>query len=102
MLFVHWAAANKAAHLHLVDIQVPASLPETLVGPGSGLGAVTITCSDIGRTDDAAQAIMSCGGAPHSGIIHAAGLLQVRAPPPSDTVISVMKCKFPGPGSFLL
>ena len=78
VLFAHWAAANHAAHLHLVDIQVPGSLPEALVGPGSGLGAVTITRSDIGRADDAAQAVRSCGGASHTGIIHAAGLLQVR------------------------
>lgn len=79
MLFTHWAAASNAAHLHLVDIHVPGSLPEALVGHGSGLGAVTITRSDICRADDAAHAVVSCCGGPHSGIIHAAGLLQVRS-----------------------
>ena len=92
LLFARWAAASGAAHLHLVDIQVPGSLPEALVGQSSGQGAITIRRSDICRADDAAQAVLSCSGGPHSGIIHAAGLLQVHSAPIIQAVPERPRC----------
>lgn len=78
-LFAHWAAANGARHLCLLDTQL-GSTPGLLAGAPSGLGAVTILRGDVGAAEDARAALLATGqrrGRALSGVMHAAGVLQV-------------------------
>jgi NAD(P)-dependent dehydrogenase (short-subunit alcohol dehydrogenase family) len=78
-LFAHWAAGNGAEHLCLLDTQL-GSLPEWLAGAPSGLGAVTILRGDVGTAEDARAALLATNqrqGRALSGVMHAAGVLQV-------------------------